>query len=513
MREVCFMATVELGAHLSLPDVVAVARHGARVTLTPAVREQVARASAMVAQLVRGRRPVYGITTGFGKFSDVTISAEETAALQRNLLMSHACAVGEPLPDEVVRAMLLLRAHALSRGHSGIRVETLELLIQFLNIGLVPVVPEQGSLGASGDLAPLAHMSLPLIGLGEAFLRGERMSGAEALERAGLQPVSLTAKEGLALINGTQAMTAIGCLGVHDAQVLLKSADIAAALTAEALGAIPAAWDPRIQELRHHPGQQATGRNLRRLVEGSGLVSRPGQVRTQDPYTLRCLPQVHGASRTAIAHVAQVLEWEMNAVTDNPLLFPEDNEVISGGNFHGQPVALAMDYLAIAAAELADIAERRIERLVNPQLSGLPAFLTRNGGVHSGLMITQYTAASLVSENKVLAHPASVDSIPSSANQEDHVSMGTTAARKARQVLANVRRVLAIELMCAAQALEFVGPERLAPATRTAYAAVRERVAPLHGDRVLAPDMETLADLVHSGELLAAVEAVTGPLE
>lgn len=513
MREVCFMSSIELGAHLSLPDVVAVARHGASVALTPEVREQVARGSAMVAQLLRERRPVYGITTGFGKFSDVTISAEETAALQRNLLMSHACAVGEPLPEEVVRAMLLLRAHALSRGHSGIRAETLELLIQFLNVGLVPVVPEQGSLGASGDLAPLAHMSLPLIGLGEAFLHGVRMSGAEALERAGLQPVSLSAKEGLALINGTQAMTAIGCLGVHDALVLLKSADIAAALTAEALGAIPAAWDPRIQELRLHPGQQATGRNLRRLVEGSGLVSRPGQVRTQDPYTLRCLPQVHGASRTAVAHVAQVVEWEMNAVTDNPLLFPDENEVISGGNFHGQPVALAMDYLAIAAAELADIAERRIERLVNPQLSGLPAFLTRNGGVHSGLMITQYTAASLVSENKVLAHPASVDSIPSSANQEDHVSMGTTAARKARQVLANVRRVLAIELMCAAQALEFRGPDRLAPATRAAYDAVRQRVAPLDGDRVIAPEIERLAEMIHSGELVEAVEGVVGALE
>lgn len=467
----------------------------------------------MVERLVRERRPVYGITTGFGKFSDVPISAEQTAALQRNLLMSHACAVGEPLAPEVVRAMLLLRAQALSRGHSGIRVETLELLVAFLNRGLIPVVPEQGSLGASGDLAPLAHMCLPLIGLGEAIVDGERLPGAEALQRAGLSPVTLTAKEGLALINGTQAMTALGSLGLHDAQVLLKTADIAAALTAEALGAIPAAWDARVQALRLHAGQQAAGRNLRRLTEGSRLTTRPGQMRTQDPYTLRCIPQVHGASRTALEHVAQILEWEMNAVTDNPLLFPDGDEVISGGNFHGQPVALAMDYLAIAVAELADISERRIERLVNPQLSGLPAFLTRNGGVHSGLMITQYTAASLVSENKVLAHPASVDSIPSSANQEDHVSMGTTAARKARQVIANVRRVLAIELLCAAQAVEFVGPERLAPATRAVYDAVRERVAPLDGDRVLAPDIETLADLVHSGELVAAVEAVVGPLE
>lgn len=507
------MDTVELGAHLTLPEVVAVARHGARVALPPEVRQQVARGSEMVERLVRERRPVYGITTGFGKFSDVPISAEQTAALQRNLLMSHACAVGEPLAPEVVRAMLLLRAQALARGHSGIRVETLEMLVAFLNLGLIPVVPQQGSLGASGDLAPLAHMCLPLIGLGEAIVGGERLPGAEALQRVGLRPLTLTAKEGLALINGTQAMTALGSLGLHDAQVLLKTADIAAAMTAEALGAIPSAWDPRVQSLRLHPGQQAAARNLRRLTQGSRLTTRPGQMRTQDPYTLRCLPQVHGASRTAIEHVAQVLDWEMNAVTDNPLLFPEDDEVISGGNFHGQPVALAMDYLAIAVAELGDIAERRIERLVNPQLSGLPAFLTRNGGVHSGLMITQYTAASLVSENKVLAHPASVDSIPSSANQEDHVSMGTTAARKARQVVTNVRRVLAIELLCAAQALEFVGPDRLAPATRAAYDAVRERVAPLSGDRVLAPDIEALADLVHSGELVAAVEAVVGPLE
>lgn len=507
------MAEVTLGSQLTLPDVVAVARHWAPVGIGQSVRAQVNRASGMVARLVAERRPVYGITTGFGKFSDVSISPEETAELQRNLLMSHASGVGDPLPVEAVRAMLLLRAQALSRGHSGIRMETLELLVAFLNAHLTPVVPQQGSLGASGDLAPLAHMSLPLIGLGEAFLNDRRLPAAEALEQAGLSPVTLTAKEGLALINGTQAMTALGCLGLHDAQTLLKSADVAAALTAEALGAIPAAWDPRIQQLRLHPGQQATGRNLVRLTEGSRLTTKPGQARTQDPYTLRCLPQVHGASRTAIAHVADVVGWEMNAVTDNPLLFPEDGDVISGGNFHGQPVALAMDYLGIASAELADIAERRIERLVNPQLSGLPAFLTQRGGLHSGLMIPQYVAASLVSENKVLAHPASVDSIPSSANQEDHVSMGTTAARKARTILANVRRVLAIELLCAAQALEFVGPDRLAPGTRAAYEAIREQVPPLDEDRVLAPEIERLAGLIHSGALVESVEAQIGALE
>ncbi|MDB4897465.1 MAG: histidine ammonia-lyase [Firmicutes bacterium] len=506
------MHAIELGDHIAVSDVVEAARGGASVAIGAGARDRVVAARQMVEELVRTRRPVYGITTGFGKFSDVIISPDQTELLQRNLLMSHACGVGEPLDGEVVRAMMLLRAQALARGHSGIRPETLDLLVSMLNRGVHPVVPEQGSLGASGDLAPLAHMCLPLIGLGEAVFQGERLPGAEALRRAGLTPVELSSKEGLALINGTQAMTGIGALALADALMLLKVADIAAALTAEALGAIPAAWDARIQALRIHPGQVAAAANLRMLVQGSKLVTEPGAIRTQDPYTLRCIPQVHGASRTAIAHVADVVGWEINAVTDNPLLFPEDGDVISGGNFHGQPVALAMDYLGIALAELADIAERRIERLVNPALSGLPAFLTRRGGLHSGLMIPQYTAASLVSENKILAHPASVDSIPSSANQEDHVSMGTTGARKARKILANVSRVLAIELMCAAQALEFSDPAGLGAGTRPAYQTIRELVPPLDEDRVLAPDIEALAVLVRSGKLVAAVEAAIGSL-
>jgi histidine ammonia-lyase len=504
--------SIELGGHLTLNDVVTVARGRALVSIGAAARELVARARAMVDQLVAARRPVYGITTGFGKFSDVIISPDETATLQRNLIMSHACALGDPLPEEVVRAMMLLRAHALSQGHSGIHPDTLELLVAMLNKGMHPVVPEQGSLGASGDLAPLSHMCLPLLGLGEVYFQGRRMVAAEALQQAGLKPVTLTSKEGLALINGTQCMTGIGSLVVGDGLQLLKAADIAAALTGEALGAIPAAWDPRIQALRLQPGQAVAAANLRQLVQGSKLTTAPGEVRTQDPYTLRCIPQVHGASRQAIAHVADVVGWEINAVTDNPLLFPEDGDVISGGNFHGQPVALAMDYLGIALSELANISERRIERLVNPALSGLPAFLTRNGGLNSGLMITQYAAASLVSENKVLAHPASVDSIPSSANQEDHVSMGTTGARKARKIQANVTRVLGIELLCAAQAVEFVGPEGLGAGTRAAYEAIRRHVAPLKEDRILAPDMEACAELIRTGELVAAVEAAVGSL-
>ena len=506
------MHAIELGGHLTVADVVSVSRRRIPVSIGPETRELVLRARAMVDELVAARRPVYGITTGFGKFSDVFISPDETETLQRNLIMSHACAVGDPLDEEVVRAMLLLRAQALSKGHSGITPETLGLLVAFLNAGVCPVVPEQGSLGASGDLAPLAHMCLPLIGLGEAYYRGERLPAAMALAKAGLKPVVLSSKEGLALINGTQCMTGIGSVALYDSLQLLKAADIAAALTGEALGAIPAAWDDRIQALRIHPGQRTAAANLRKLVVGSQLVTEQGEIRTQDPYTLRCIPQVHGASRTAIAHVADVVGWEINAVTDNPLLFPEDQEVISGGNFHGQPMALAMDYLGIALAELADISERRIERLVNPALSGLPAFLTRHGGLNSGLMIPQYTAASLVSENKVLAHPASVDSIPSSANQEDHVSMGTTGARKARKILMNVTRVLAIELMCAAQALEFTDPAGLGAGTRAAYQQIRQRVAPLKEDRMLAPDMNALTDLIMSGELTAAVESVVGEL-
>ncbi|HWI66257.1 MAG TPA: histidine ammonia-lyase [Symbiobacteriaceae bacterium] len=506
------MQAVELGGHLTLEHVVAVARDRAPVSFGQAARQAVIRARAMVDELVAARRPVYGITTGFGKFSDVFISPDETETLQRNLIMSHACGVGDPLEETVVRAMMLLRAHALSQGHSGIREETLDLLVGMLNAGVHPVVPEQGSLGASGDLAPLSHMCLPLMGMGEVFYQGERLPAKAALDRAGLKPVHLSSKEGLALINGTQCMTGIGSLTIEMALNLLKVADICGALTGEALGAIPAAWDDRIQRLRHQPGQIIAAENLRRLVAESKLTTAPGEVRTQDAYTLRCIPQVHGASRQALAHVSDVVGFEINAVTDNPLLFPDDGDVISGGNFHGQPMALAMDYMAIALAELADISERRIERLVNPALSGLPAFLTKHGGLNSGFMIPQYTAASLVSENKVLAHPASVDSIPSSANQEDHVSMGTTGARKARKIMANVVRVLGIELMCAAQACEFVGPEGLGKGTGAAYRAIRTKVAALNEDRILYPDIEACAELIRSGELVKAVEAAVGPL-
>lgn len=507
------MGPVHVGETITLEQVAAVARDRAAAVLQPAATGRVQAARAIVEQAAASRQAVYGVTTGFGKFADVPISSAETAQLQLNLIVSHAAGVGSPLAEDDVRAAMLLRAHALAIGHSGIRLHTLELLLAMLERGVHPVIPSQGSLGASGDLAPLAHLSLVLIGLGEACFRGQRMPGAEALARAGLAPVQLEAKEGLALINGTQIMTGIGALVLVDALNLARCADIAAALTAEAQSGIPAAWDPRIQQLRRHAGQAAVAANLRRLVEGSTLVSRPGEVRVQDAYTLRCVPQVHGASRQAIDHVQAVLDGEINAVTDNPLIFPDTGEIISGGNFHGQPVALAMDYLGIALAELANISERRTERLVNPNLSRLPPFLTANGGLNSGLMITQYTAASLVSENKVLAHPASVDSIPSSANQEDHVSMGTIGARKARQIADNTTHVLAIELLCAAQALEFLDPRGLGAGTRQAYRLIRSEVPALKEDRTLAPDIEALAALVRSGRLVSAVTAAVGALQ
>ncbi|BDG62053.1 histidine ammonia-lyase 2 [Caldinitratiruptor microaerophilus] len=507
------MDVIPVGRPIGLAEVVAVAGGRAQARLAPEARARVEAARALVQRLLARRQPVYGVTTGFGKFSDVPISPEEVARLQHNLLVSHAAGVGEPLDDAAVRAAMLLRAQALAQGHSGVRPAVVDLLLEMLNRGVHPVVPSQGSLGASGDLAPLAHLALVLVGEGEARYRGERLPGREALARAGLRPLTLEAKEGLALINGTQIMTGIGALALAGALDLLKVADVAAALTAEALGAIPTAWDPRIQELRGHPGQAAAAANLRRLTQGSALLTAPGEVRVQDAYTLRCIPQVHGASRTAIDHVAQVVGWELNAVTDNPLLFPDEGEVLSGGNFHGQPVALAMDYLGIAVAELASMSERRVERLLNPTLSGLPAFLTRAGGLNSGLMILQYTAAALVSENKVLAHPASVDSIPSSANQEDHVSMGTIAARKARRIVEHARHVLAIELVCAAQAVEFHDPRGLGAGTRAAYRAVRERIPPLAEDRLQHADIARAVELIESGALLSAVEGAVGPLE
>ncbi|MDI3299275.1 MAG: histidine ammonia-lyase [Bacillota bacterium] len=484
------------GEHLTPDDVEEVAVNGRPVRLAAVARERLGRSRRAVEAMLRRGAAVYGVNTGFGRLADVAIPPEELRQLQRNLLRSHAAAVGPPLAREEVRALLLLRANALARGYSGVRPELVEQILRLLEAGVHPRVPEQGSVGASGDLAPLAHAALVLIGEGEAELGGELLPGGEALRRAGLEPFTLEAKEGLALINGTQLMEALGLLGWLGARRLAEWADAVGALSLQALRGIADAFRPEIQELRPHPGQILSARRLRGYLRGSRLTTAPGELRVQDAYSLRCMPQVHGASRDALEYAGSVLRTELNAVTDNPLVFTDPEEAVSGGNFHGQPLALALDLLAIALAELADISERRTERLLNPQLSGLPAFLARNGGVESGLMLVQYTQAALVSENKTLAHPASVDSIPTSAGQEDHVSMGAWAARKARQVVRNVSRVLAGEAITAAAAVELRGPEGLAPASRAVLERIREAVPPVAGDRSPAGEIERLAALM-----------------
>lgn len=501
------MVTLD-GSSLQIEDVIRVARDGEQVTIAEATWERVTQCRRRVEQMVSGNETVYGVTTGFGKFSDIRIPAENVASLQINLIRSHACGVGPSLPEETVRAMMLLRANALAKGYSGITPAVLQLLVDCLNQGVHPLVPSQGSLGASGDLAPLSHLALVLIGEGEAFRKGKRLPAKEALAEAGLQPIILQAKEGLALINGTQTMTAIGVLAYGKARRLTRLADMIAALTVEALQGIVDAYDEAVQQVRPYAEQIEVGANLRSLLQGSELTTRQGELRVQDAYSLRCIPQVHGAIRQVLRYVEDKLAIEMNAATDNPLIFLEDGRVISGGNFHGQPIAFAMDFMKIGLSELANISERRLERLVNSQLSeGLPPFLSRHPGLASGMMIAQYVAASLVSENKVLAHPASVDSIPSSANQEDHVSMGTIAARHAEQVVENTARVLAIELIGAAEAAEHRGPQRLAPATRALYDALREKVKPLTEDRSLHGEIEQVAELLLEGTWLERVES------
>lgn len=500
------------GEKVTAEDVARVAWAHAQVQITEDAWERVAVCRQMVEDLVKSGKVVYGVTTGFGKFSDVHISPEDAEQLQANLIRSHACAVGEPLPEPTVRALMMLRANALVKGYSGIRPETLKLLVDCLNAGVHPVVPSQGSLGASGDLAPLSHLAMLLMGEGEAIYQGERMPGAQALAKANLTPITLQAKEGLALINGTQIMTSIGTLALVKALRLAKAADMIAALTTEVLRGIPAAFDHDVHRVRPYPEQIGVAANLRTLLSGSQLTTEPGEIRVQDAYSLRCLPQVHGATRQVLGYAQEKLAIEINAATDNPLLFVEEGKVISGGNFHGQPIAFAMDFLKIGISELANISERRTERLVNPALSGLPAFLSHDPGIASGMMIPQYVAASLVSENKVLAHPASVDSIPSSANQEDHVSMGTTAARHADMVIANVSKVLAVELICAAEAAEFVGAEGLAPATRKLYDQLRAIVPPVLTDRSTSAEIERVAEELLLGNWQASVEAITGSL-
>ena len=501
------------GKTLTIEDVIRVAKNREPVGISEDARKAVQRARDYVDQKLSEGAVVYGLTTGFGKFSDTLIPAEETAALQKNLIVSHACALGDPLPRQTVRAAMLLRCNTLSRGNSGISLRVLDTLLAMLNKGVHPVIPEKGSLGASGDLAPLSHMVLPMIGEGEAEYEGRVMPGAEAMEKAGIQTVELGAKEGLALINGTQIMTAIGLNVLWGAINAAKLADIAAAMTGEGLGGIVKAYDPKVHDVRGQDGQIRCADNLRRVLAGSANMRDTHPHKVQDPYSIRCVPQIHGASKDAIEYVRGAVAREINAVTDNPLIFPDDDEVISGGNFHGQPMALAFDFLKLAVAELANVSERRLERLINPQLSeGLPPFLTKHGGVCSGFMIAQYSAASLVSENKIYAHPACVDSIPSSGNFEDHVSMGTTAARTAAMILDNTQKVLGIELFTAAQAIWLRGERGLSPATRAVYDFIRERVDPVEEDIIMAGALETFDRMVKENHIVEVAERVTGEL-
>jgi histidine ammonia-lyase len=502
------------GRSLTIEDVERVALGGARVELASQAVAQIEAARALIDQAVESETPTYGVNTGFGRFVDAAISREDTDRLQLNLLRSHACAVGEPFPTEVVRGAMLLRANALATGASGVRLAPVELLLAMVNAGVHPVVPSRGSLGASGDLAPLAHLALPLVGEGRAEVGGDVLDGAEALRRAGLEPVRLAAKEGLALINGTQFMAAIGALVLARAGRLARIADIAAAQSVEAVRGSRTPFGPEIQELRPHPGQLASAANLYALLDHSEInESHRWCGRVQDAYSLRCSPQVHGACRDAIAYARSVVAIELNAATDNPLVFADRGEVLSNGNFHGEPVAIALDTLKIALAELAGISERRIERMVNPTMSeGLPPFLTEQGGLNSGFMIPHYVAASLVAENKVLCHPASVDSIPTSAGQEDHVSMGATAAVHAWQVCANVERVLAVELLCGAQGIDFLAPLRPGPGIAALHGALRDSSPHLGDDRSLADEIEIVAGRIRDGGLVEVVESALAPL-
>ncbi|MGI6095058.1 MAG: histidine ammonia-lyase [Lachnospiraceae bacterium] len=502
------------GETLTLQEFVDVARHGREVVLADEAKEKVLASRKVVDDLVEEHRVVYGITTGFGKFSSVTIGQDDCKLLQRNLIITHSVGNGDPFSKEEARGIMLLRVNNLAKGFSGARLETVQTLIDMLNKGVTPQIPQKGSLGASGDLAPLAHMVLPMIGLGEAEYEGKVLPGAEAMEKAGIPVIELVAKEGLALINGTQAMTSCGSLALYDALQLMKVLDIAVALNFEAHRGVIDAMDDRLNAVRPHQGQKDTSRIVRQLLEGSKNVTRQGELRVQDAYVLRCCPQIHGASKDALNYVKGRVEIELNAVTDNPIIFKETMEGISGGNFHGQPMALPFDFLGIAAAEMGNVSERRVERAINSDLSGLPAFLATNGGVDSGFMIVQYSAAAHVSENKVLAHPASVDSIPSSMNQEDHVSMGTIAARKARDIVANSRRVITSELMCICQAIDMAGnKDKMGKGTAAAYNRIREEVATLNGDRPLYGDLNAIEAMIKDGSLVERVETAVGAIE
>ncbi len=517
------MATTIDGNSLSIPQLYDLTHDSDKtIRLSNEARRAVIKARTLVEDWLKEDATIYGVTTGFGEFSNVRIDLKDIEQLQKNLIYSHAVGAGDPMPDEIVRAMMVLRINTLAKGYSGIRLETLDVLVGMFNAGIIPVIPSQGSVGASGDLVQLAHLVLTMMGKGVVKYKGKIVNARKALREAGLQPVNLSAKEGLALINGTQMMTAYTAFTVFEATQLCKLIDIAASVTLEALKGTPRAFDSRLHRLRPLRGQSDSASNMRKLLRKSEIrrSHMHGDPRVQDAYSIRCIPQVHGASRDAIKYVHDTLSIELNSANDNPLIFPNDGIHIEGGNFHGQPIALAADFLGIALSELANISERRIERLVNGSLSGLPRFLTTNGGLNSGMMITQYTAASIVSENKVLAHPASVDSIPTSANQEDHNSMGSISAQKAYKILKNVQTVITIEFLTGCQGMDFsrIHPKKkhimkAGIGAQAAFDFIRNHINHLENDRVLHNDIQTILTLVRDGSIVKHVEKLSGQLK
>ncbi|MCK5562002.1 MAG: histidine ammonia-lyase [Thermoplasmata archaeon] len=500
------------GETLTIDDVHAVAREHAKVVISEDAQARVIKCRNVIQQMIDSGEAIYGVTTGIGEFARVMISKELVQELQRRIVYSHAAGAGDLFPEDAVRGAMLLRANVIAKGYSAVRLEVLESLVEMNNKNVIPVIYEKGSVGTSGDLAPLSQMAEVVMGEGEAIYEGECMSGQAAMDKAGIKSWTLESKEGLGLINGSQMMTAVGALAVYDAEKLLKNAQIASAMTIDALQSVMKAFDPRLHAVRPFKGQNEVAANLRMLFEGSEIIAE-GSGKVQDAYSLRCTPQVLGPSKDALKYIREQIEIEMNSAADNPLFFPEDHVHIAGGNFHGQPVSMVLDLLAIAISEVADLSERHTNRLLNPTLSGLPDFLVEGKGLNSGLMVAQYTAAALVSENKVLSHPATVDSISVSADQEDHVSMGPIAARKATEIVKNVAIVIAIEMMCAAQAYEFRKPLKPSKANQLAYEEIRKIVPKLVDDRVLYPDIKKITELVRSSKLIEIVEKNVGKLK
>lgn len=504
------------GTNLTLEDLafIAKAKPGQiKLEIDPGAWDKMKKSREVVLNIVKKGKPVYGINTGFGALASKQIATEDLERLQYNLIRSHCTGVGKPFSREITRAIMLSRANCLIQGFSGVTPETISLLLDFINYGIHPVIPEKGSVGASGDLAPLSHIALALIGEGEVEYEGKTMKSDFAIHQIGKEIARLGAKDGLALINGTSVMLALGTLALVEAKKLVKLADIIACLTLDAVRGTASAFDERISILKPQPGQLDVSRNLLKIIKGSEIVvSHKDDGKVQDPYSLRCIPQVHGACRQTLRHAEEVLNIELNSVTDNPLVFAETGDVISGGNFHGEALALMMDYLAMGLSEICNIAERRVEKMMNPSFSDLPAFLTKNSGLNSGLMIAHVTMAALASENKYLCHPASVDSIPTSTDKEDHVSMGVTAGRKLHEVIQNVQHGLAIELLCNTQGIEFLRPMKSSPALEKVVTLVRKHVLPIEEDRTFHKDIDNLTRLIHSNEVIAEVETITGPL-